>query len=52
MEEVLWYVTSIEKDQKISVLDQQIDAMSSGEVGEKVYPPELMGRAFEYFATS
>ena len=40
-------------DHKKNVISEQVLAMNSlTYVGEKKYAPEMIGRAFEYFATS
>ena len=41
-----------ESSSQIDVLKQQVQSMSCVPVGQKVYHPEIMVRAFEYFATS
>lgn len=52
IEEAVHYLQNKEESQQEKVLQEQIKCMEPKRVGEKVYTPEVMMRAFEYFATS
>ena len=52
IDEVLRYLHSRESDEKLTVLKEQIAAMSGAPVGKKLYSPEIMVRASEYYSTS
>ena len=52
IEEAVHYLQNKEESQQEKVLQEQIKCMEPKRVGEKVYAPEVMMRAFEYFATS
>ena len=52
IDEVLRYLHSRESDEKLTDLKEQIAAMSRAPVGKKLYSPEIMVRAFEYYSTS
>lgn len=50
--ENITYLKNMEADNKKKVLLQQMQAMGPQTVGKPVYTPEMIVRAFEYFATS
>ena len=53
IEEAVRYLNTLDIDNKKSVLLQQVDAMSRMNSSKKQsYPPEVIVRAFEYFARS
>ena len=52
LEEMIRLLNSLEKENKKEVIQQQMKAMPSKTFGTKIYGPEIIIRAFEYFATS
>ena len=52
IEEAVRFLQNKEESRQEKVLHEQMKCMEPGKVGEKVYTPEVMMRAFEYFATS
>ena len=52
LEEAVRFLNCKECNNKMSVTKDQVEAMCSAPVGNKVYNPEIIIRAFEYFATS
>ena len=52
LEQALDSLASRETTSKLEVLKQQVDSMSCKSVGESLYNPDIMTRAFEYFTTS
>ena len=46
------FLNSLETENKKEVIQQQMKAMSAKTFGTKIYGPEIIIRAFEYFATS
>ena len=52
LEQALHFLASRETTSKLEVLKQQVDSMSCKSVGESLYNPDIMTRAFEYFTTS
>jgi hypothetical protein len=52
LDETIRFLHSKEPTSQVDVLKQQVAAMSCVPVGQTVYHPEIMVRAFEYFATS
>jgi len=51
-EEILRYLSVIELDNKKKIIFQHISSMGPKVVGKKIYSPEMIVRAFVYFATS
>ena len=52
LEQAIHDLASRESTSKLEVLKQQVDMMSSKPVGDTLYNPDVMVRAFEYFTTS
>ena len=52
IEEVIDHLIQHKKTKKFKVLYQQIQVMGPVKVGTKLYDPDIVVRAFEYFATS
>lgn len=52
LEEAIRFLNVMEIDHKKIVLNQQITSMAPKPVGTKLYEPDMLIRAFEYFATS
>ena len=52
VEEIIRYLNCMEVDTKKKVVMQQLSAMAPREVGVKLYSPEMIIRAFEYFSMS
>ena len=52
LEEIITFLQSNEESHKVQVLHQQIQAMSTGGGGKKIYCPEIIVRSFSYFALS
>ena len=52
LKNAVYFLASTETTSKVEVLKQQVAAMSCVPVGQRVYDPDIMVRAFEYFATS
>ena len=46
------YLTNVDIDDKKNILLEQSECMATTMVGQSTYPPEIIRRAFEYFATS
>lgn len=51
IEEIIRHLDSASVNNKLQVIQQHLEAMS-GDVGEKLYCPSIIIRAFEYFAIS
>ena len=52
LDECVRYLQAKESCHHSAVLQEQIEAMNCTPVGAKVYLPNIIVRAFEYFATS
>ena len=52
LDEILRYVKSREREQKVNVLLNQLSVSGKKTVGKSIYPPEMISRAFEYFCIS
>ena len=52
LEEAIRYLNSKETTSKMEVLKEQVAALSVVPVGQILYNPDIMVRAFEYFSTS
>ena len=50
--EAVRFLNSKECNNKTLVMKKQVEAICSAPVGNKVYDPEIIIHAFEYFATS
>ena len=52
IEEIVTQLSTFETAHKAYVIHQQLKIMSSNSVGTKLYTPDVIVRAFSYFATS
>ena len=52
LDECLRFLTVKEMDDKKKIIEQQINVMSPSTVGIKLYGPDIIVRAFEYFSMS
>lgn len=52
VEENFRFLNCLEMDQKKEIIQQQLQAMGTQKVGKPLYTPDIMIRAFTYFATS
>ena len=52
LEEALRYLSLRDIDDKTEMLQEQFKAMRATPIGKKLYSPEIIIRAFEYFCTS
>lgn len=52
LDEILHYVKARKQDEKVDVLMNQLSVSGKKTVGESIYPPEMIARAFEYFCIS
>ncbi|KAK7106695.1 hypothetical protein V1264_017922 [Littorina saxatilis] len=51
-EENIRFLNSLELDNKKKVIQEQLQAMGTQQIGKPVYTPDMIIRAFTYFATS
>lgn len=52
LEENIRYLNCMEVDDKKQVIQQQLQAMGTQQIGKPLYTPDIIMRAFQYFATS
>ena len=52
LEENIRFLNCLELDNKKEIIQQQLQAMGTQRVGQPLYAPEIVIRAFQYFATS
>ena len=52
MYEIIRYAKTRETDHKANILLHQVSVSGKKNVGQKLYPPEAIARAFEYFCVS
>ena len=52
IEEIVTQLSTFETAHKADVIHQQLKIMSSNSVGTKLYSPDVIVRAFSYFANS
>lgn len=52
LEENIRFLSSLEMDHKKEIIHQQLQAMGTQQIGKPLYTPDVMIRAFRYFATS
>ena len=52
LEENIRYLNSMKMDNKKQVIQQQLQAMGTKQIGKPLYTPDVVIRAFQYFATS
>ena len=52
LDETVRFLNGKEIDAKTNVIEQHVSAMGCAPVGQKIYSPDIVVRAFEYFSTS